>query len=306
MFAAMWKSRSPEEFVEKYLLKGLAVRQLPDARVVSLKMGGKQPAGIDKLMASLGRGDYHRIAFINKADSKKICYFQIEKTDYKNPRIKDRYPRSLPKIRLFKESIIHVGEDDFNRAVARTGEKVFPHPGRGGSVSHLLLIPRKLVDHGEWGKKIVEPPPGIQPGALNILLERGVFEKLEGHQRIEQFLNKYLNSVKYVGGEHSTHTYEKLIGIGPKSRQKYPGFSPYQLFHVVSSRYGPFMRELPAAASRAEVEKMIEKHLGAGKLFAMDYGERIWKVISTPGGMRDAKKIAADTSMNWRKIRGRE
>jgi len=293
LFVAMRATRTPEEFVERFVLPGLAVRDLPDARKIWTGMTGRPPAGIDRIMSSLGKGQYHSIMFVNEADPRRVCNVGIGYSRYTDPQlIARRGTRSSPQAKVFSKPFFYVRSDDFDRAAETAGTASTRHPGRSGSISVDLLIPRKAVDHDEWTPRLSE----IEGAGMSIqvVLKPEAFQKLEAHQRKESFLREYLTSLKYASGGIEPGRYESHLMLRKKHRERYGSLSPYQIFHSLNNKHRDLMRELSLAPYPENILKVLKQRLGVKGLFAKFYANAIYRSISTEAGSKGAEKIAAD------------
>jgi hypothetical protein len=191
LFAALWKTKTPEEFVENYLIPALQHKRLPGIRkVYDHFSGGKEPHMLNALMDSLPREGYSAIAFVNRANNRQICYFRIGRTAYNRP-----FPEGIkyerPHGKLFENARFKLSISDFENAANATGLDESFTPGEVPVTYQRLKIPRMLLEHHNWANRLSSPPKGIGPGTINVELSESSYKKLQALDDIETFFHRY-------------------------------------------------------------------------------------------------------------------
>ncbi len=199
LLAAMAKSKSPEFFVEKFLLPALRTRKLPDAEMALT--GGKPPKGLTKFKENLGKGDYAQITFVDRENPRKVCYLTINIKEFDNINQAPNRRQPLPLAKVFKRPLFKLSTADFNSAIEKTGEARDEIRGIVPKTFRSILIPKKLIDHGTWSANLRESTASLRSKAIDVLLDSNVFSKLEAHEKVELFLHEYMVSIMHAGGK---------------------------------------------------------------------------------------------------------
>ncbi|MBI5224967.1 hypothetical protein HY989_03780 [Candidatus Micrarchaeota archaeon] len=290
LLAAMAKSKSPEIFVEKFLLPALRTRKIPSA-MVSLR-GGKPPEKLIEFNEKLGKGDYAQITFVDRNDPRRVCYLKISRMELKRPSDDPNRKEPTPTAKLFKKPYFYVGREDFANAIKKTGVERLRFNGKISKTSSAVLFPRKLLEHGEWIANLRETQRTRLENSIDVLIDPKVYEKLESHERIENFFHEYLATIAASSGKISNADYAALLKYRPKLYEKYKSHSAYQIFHK-SQRYNAgLMKEISNATSEKQIRLGIEKHLGVRGPFSKIFARKIYGISKSRGGKLAIDRIA--------------
>ncbi len=284
LFLALAKSKTPEEFVEKFVLRGLNNRHLPSVRSHWATSKTKQ-AKLDAFLRSLGKGDYTHLIFVDATDKGRKASFTIGRTLLGDQeKIAKKSGQPLPHAKIFSAgTLFHVGVRDYQNAATKVGETTTPHSD-GQTISRQILIPKKLLEHGIWAQRLIQDPKKEQ---ICVMLEPGVFDKMEALSDADIFMRRYLNTVEFLAGEIDKNHYGKRLRID------YGRSDPYVQFHRITRKYSEFMAKLPDLKGKQELKEHIMS-LGLSKLWANEYCKVLWAKFRDPANAQGFSKIARD------------
>ncbi|MBI5061555.1 MAG: hypothetical protein HZB67_04550, partial [Candidatus Aenigmarchaeota archaeon] len=301
LLAAMKKSKSPEEFVERFLLPALERRRIPSARTVFSKMAGRPPQKLNEFTDSLEKGGVHYITFVDESNPEKHCFFQIKKEYAAENGLVKKEGHRQPQATLGNAVFFHVGENDFTLAASKTGTRDFIPPKRD-MVRASIFFPLKLFQREGWVEKVKASPGLLEKGNAEVSVNTKTFRKLENTINAWQFVYRYGHVLGYLRGLFDKRDLTRRANFDKEDLRK-NNFDPYQTFLEEYKHRRRLLQELAGANSLDGVGELMRDHWGVQGQLAKEHSRRIWNILCHRDGRRAAVDLAQDTERERRQLK---
>ncbi|MFH1751003.1 MAG: hypothetical protein ABH863_04960 [Candidatus Micrarchaeota archaeon] len=280
LLAAMRRSSSAEEFVERFLLPAYKSGRLPSSRALRSRMSKKAPTNsrMDEFLHGMGEGKYSLIVFEDEKTG-RLCRFKLEEGKpnlFPTRGMINFRPGFKTDSRDFKEAAIVTGKESFQR--------------NSGIISIGLKIPPSIISH--W--RLKRPPEGRGgESVINVLLSNAVFNKLNHEDAGQQMAKSYLDVLKYLEGSIQLGILRRRIRSPNVAQDR----GPYLAFYALYRKHSDMFLAISKAKSSREVASLLVSHLEIGKGAARFYGNKIMIRLSAHRGMEAATSIAKHSKL---------
>lgn len=252
LFKAAYNA-GPDRFT-RYLTAAMKDRQLAEPR--EKPIGGRPP--FREVFDGLKQGGYFGILLENAANSDQTIRVEIRR--HAQLGVEKKHFLLVGKCALPMQS------EEFEEAMRKTGTAA--HLQKKGV--DRLLIPKAVVQH--WGE--FPEPNQAKRRMLRVKVEQRDFRQLFNQMVNEEFLNRYLETIRFKAGRHDDASYKQALDLDkPSSSER--NLSAYERFLNYSSRKVRFFNEVVDSRDMRELSALIERQFGAGRKFAEEYAGKI-------------------------------
>ncbi|MFH1240411.1 MAG: hypothetical protein V1672_04280 [Candidatus Diapherotrites archaeon] len=284
LLAAMKRCKTPEEFIERFVLK------------TSSRKGTKGETSLQLLglvkNAKFEKGYFTDIAFTNKAKPNQICNLQITQTVLTDPekiRVRGTAVKQ-PYVKIFNNQFFRISNQDWKRAERIVGVAKTKHPHEGGSISRDLLIPKSAIAH--WNVKERTTKTGRKQAVVE--LNENVYSKLNNLDQAHSNMGNYFLMLKFVGGKITEEKLSVEVGLHKKRHKRAEGFQKLPLLdqvQILTARHHQLFIKLSTVKNEAEATTLIQQHFKVPEAVALMYAGMLMRIFSTEGGRHSALEL---------------
>lgn len=284
LLAAMKRCKTPEEFIERFVLKASSRKGTKGRTSLQL------PGLVKK--ARFEKGYFTGINFINKAKPEQFCGFQITQTVLRDPKKIEARGIAVkqPYVQIFNEQFFRISNQDWKRAERMVGVAEESHPHERGSISRDLLIPRSAIAH--WKVKIITTRTGQKKAVVE--LNENVYSQLNNIDQAHQNMGRYFSMLRFVSGKITEEQLVAVFGLHKKKYKKQERLQkhlPFDQVQILTSRHHQLFRKLSTVKNEAEAAALIQQHFKVPEAVALMRAAMLMQILNTQGGRNAALEL---------------